>query len=433
MLKMRSKTIKCPLCNNRYKSINLLIKHIETNHNDKLPPGFTGARYLYYAQTGKLSGSCIVCKSNTEWNEQTHKYNRYCNNPKCKENYKAMFNKRMIGKFGKVSLFDDPEHQRKMLANKKNSGKYKFRDGGEIEYVSSYELHFLKFLDTEMNYKSSDILGPSPHTYYYDYKNPNDREHEGRKFYIPDYYIPSLNLEIEIKQNTSTHPKIIKIDKVKEKFKDELMASNKEVNYIKIVDKKYDEFKKLLEDLKNSSIATEAYCIEELSNNDSTPVISDAKLYEVFNKIYPVLLDIHKEMIYGKYYGDKVKKAIDTLVFLSTKPFLEDGIIERYLTNIDYKNKTIIFDDKFNDLITALQIIETKDVYEDIPDTKYFTLSQLIGFLQEFRDTYINKFTCVVYKELNEIDSIPKEDIDLFAQKILDKLFYPETYRGGIL
>ena len=44
-----------------------------------------------------------------------------------------------------------------------------------------------------MNFDSDDVMTPSPHTYYYEYGGE-------KKFYIPDVYIPSLNLEIEIKQ-----------------------------------------------------------------------------------------------------------------------------------------------------------------------------------------------------------------------------------------
>ena len=98
-------------------------------------------------------------------------------------------------------------------------------------------------------------MGPSPHTYYYDYVNPEDKENEGKKFYIPDYYFPSMSLEIEIKQNTSTHPKILRIDKVKEKCKDDMMKTIPGINYIKIVDKNYEEFFKFIIDFKNRSLS----------------------------------------------------------------------------------------------------------------------------------------------------------------------------------
>lgn len=240
------KYYKCPSCKKVYNSLTPWCTHMTNCHPELIPPSWTPTRYFYYLQTKKDRGSCIICKGETEWLESRMKYARFCNNPKCKEAYREQFKNRMINSYGKVCLLDDPEQQRKMLAAKKNSGYYEFSDESKVEYVSSYEQHFLMMLDHLFRITGNDIMGPSPHTYYYEYKNPEDRENEGRKFYIPDYYIPSLNLEIEIKQNTSTHPKILKIDKVKEKCKDEMMKSNPAINYIKIVDKNYDEFFKFI-------------------------------------------------------------------------------------------------------------------------------------------------------------------------------------------
>lgn len=66
-----------------------------------------------------------------------------------------------------------------------------------------------------MEFDSDDIFAPSPHTYYYEY--------EGTKhFYIPDFFIGSLNLEVEIKDggdNPNNHHKIQAVDKVKEEKK----------------------------------------------------------------------------------------------------------------------------------------------------------------------------------------------------------------------
>jgi len=246
----KCKNFKCPGCKKVYNSLATWSNHMLQYHKDMIPEGWSPARYFYYLQTGKKEGSCIICKKPTEWNEQTAKYNRFCNNPECRQKYRDMFKQRMINKHGKVCLLDDPNQQRKMLMAKKTSGEYKFHDG-KVPYASSYELDFLRFLDRIMGASAKDIVGPSPHTYYYNYTNPDDKEHEGRKFYIPDFWIPSLNLEIEIKQNTSTHPKILRVDKVKEKEKDELMANIPGVNYIKIVDMDYRPFMALFLKLRN--------------------------------------------------------------------------------------------------------------------------------------------------------------------------------------
>ena len=244
------KSFKCPVCNKQFKTLTGWGDHTIKWHPEDIPKGFTISRYFYYLQTGKIAGKCIVCKNDTEWNDETAKYNRFCSNPECKKKYREEFKKRMIGKYGKTHLLNDPEKQKEMLKARKISGTYEFEDGGRIDYVGSYEKDFLFMLDKFLHFSSKDIMGPSPHTYYYVYKNPKDKENEGVKFYIPDFYIPSLNLEIEIKDNTTTHHKILDIDKVKEKIKDETMKNIPKVTYLKLNNKNYEEFFELLLNMK---------------------------------------------------------------------------------------------------------------------------------------------------------------------------------------
>ena len=227
------KKIFCQFCNSMFLDIDGYVVHLEEDHEDMIPPDMVPWQFYYYLKTGKVNGSCVMCKKPTEWNDSTHKYNRFCNDPKCKEKYREIFRQRMIGKYGKVSLLNDPEQQKKMLAHRKISGEYTWSKDPRIKipYTGSYEKKFLEFLDYDMNMDPNDIIAPSPHTYFYVY--------EGEKhFYIPDFFIPSLNLEIEIKDggdNPNTHHKIQEVDKVKEKLKDDVMKSVKNsFNYLKI-------------------------------------------------------------------------------------------------------------------------------------------------------------------------------------------------------
>lgn len=232
-----------------YKTFGGWSEHMHRHHPDEIPESFTDLQYFYYTITGKKAGCCVQCHKPTDWNEATGKYNRYCNNPKCKEQYCKVAKKRMIDKYGKIHLLNDPEMQRKMLSNRKISGTYTFSDGsGKVPYVASYEKDFLMTMDTVLGLKASDIMSPSPHNYVYMY--------EGKPhFYIPDFYIPSLNLEVEIKDdqngpNANKHPKIAAVDRVKEALKDEVMHNNKTVNYFKVMDKSYTDFFKYVLDLK---------------------------------------------------------------------------------------------------------------------------------------------------------------------------------------
>lgn len=214
--------------------------HYETVHKKLIPEKMDGFRYFYYTLTKKERGACIECKSPTDFNRLSMKYSRFCNNPECKRRYKEERDRRMVQKYGKAYLTDDPEVQKKMLLNRRISGRYEWRDGTEFSYVGSYEKDFLRFMDQELNWVSSDIFVPSPHTYTYKYK---DKEH----FYIPDFFIPSLNLEVEIKDDGSAK-KINPDSRAKDEIKDKLLKSmSNVVNYIKIINKDYTEFKQIIQ------------------------------------------------------------------------------------------------------------------------------------------------------------------------------------------
>lgn len=240
---MRVKYYKCPSCNKKFKTLSGWGDHVDKMHPGTRPEGYSTSRYFYYTVTGKTNGICRTCKKPTDWNEASMKYNQYCSNPDCKKAYVKIAKQRMVGKYGKVHLLDDPDVQKKMLSNRKISGKYRFDDGVLFEYTAKYERNFLEMLDTMLEWPSNDLMSPSPHIYYYNYENPkDDKKNWGKKFYIPDFYIPSLNLEIEIKQQTTTNQAFIDINRVKEALKDEVMKSNKNVNYLKINDNNFTEF-----------------------------------------------------------------------------------------------------------------------------------------------------------------------------------------------
>lgn len=243
-----NKSCKCYTCDEKFTSLENLYAHIEEEHFDTIPVNFTVPRFYYYQKTGRTHGNCIMCKKPTNWNDSTNKYHRFCDDPKCKAKYREQFKKRMIKKYNKVSLLKDPEQQRKMLANRRISNVYTWKDGTKFNYTGSYELDFLNFLENVMGYESKDIFCPSPHNY--SYTTPDGEEH----FYFPDVYIESINTEIEIKDggsNPNTHPGFAETTKMKEKLKDEVMTTQNAFNYAKITNKNNPLFVFFLEVLKN--------------------------------------------------------------------------------------------------------------------------------------------------------------------------------------
>ena len=250
-----SKAVKCKICGKKYVNKQALIDHIDRSHQANIPEGWNAARYENFLRTGKTEGHCVYCHKVTGWNDATGKYNRMCGSEKCKKIARDRANKNYIGLHGKPYSINDPEQQKKMVYGRKNSGKYVFEGEDGKKYIamydSSYGKDFFEMIDTFLNWDGSDIIAPSPHTYWYEY--------EGKKhFYIPDAYSTSLNLEIELKDggdNPNKHPKIQAVDKVKEQKKDEVMNSLKDqVNYIKICNKDYTGFFAMLSELKKKDV-----------------------------------------------------------------------------------------------------------------------------------------------------------------------------------
>jgi hypothetical protein len=227
-------THKCTFCNKEFASMEGLENHIEKFHKEQIGD-LSGANYLFNLRNKKDYSNCVVkapgCKIKTTFNEKSKKYNRICNNPKCKEEYVKLFKDRMVKKYGKEHLLNDPDIQKNMLGNRNISGTYKFSDGTLFKYTGTYELNFLQYLDIGLNWATEDLISPAPFVVPYKFE---DKE----RFYIPDFYIPSLDLVIEVK-GLNKHYQTR--DKKIENAKDKALEKSKH-NYIKIVDKDYDEF-----------------------------------------------------------------------------------------------------------------------------------------------------------------------------------------------
>lgn len=274
----KTRIYKCPAdnCSFKHHQINKLCEHIEKEHYNQIPETFTIKRWIFMkSNKGKINQICIICKKKeTSWNESTMRYNRYCSK-KCKEKAGKIARDNMKKVYGKENLLDDPKFQQRMLEKRKISDKYKFRsDKVEVAYTGSYEKDFLETVDREKLLKGSDITIPIDRGIVFkyslekkDFKNvdyPEDIivKHLGNRTYTPDYYIDSLRLLIEIKDggtNPNTHHKILAIDKIKEKKKDEAMLYDKGYHFIKISDKNYIMFLSLLKELKFRSISSEKY------------------------------------------------------------------------------------------------------------------------------------------------------------------------------
>ena len=252
---------KCPLCKKSFDDIDALCNHIESKHSNEIPKGMSGGMYYFYSKHGRTTGKCIVCGKETQFDEVTKKPNRLCSNPNCKKHLRDNATNNMMKKYGKETLLNDPEFQKKMLDHRSISKDYKWSDGKSIKrVVGSYEYDAVQFLDIMMNFDPEDVIIPAPVIIDYMY--------DGKKhFYIPDIYISSLNLLVEIKDggnNPNMHPKIQAVDKVKEKLKEDAIRKISKYNYVKIENKEYGIFIKTLVELKNK---------EDIKETKFTPIV----------------------------------------------------------------------------------------------------------------------------------------------------------------
>ena len=167
-----------------------LYDHIEKKHGDELKNlGWDAGRYWFFVRYGKTSGRSVISGKETPWNPVTERYERFADEAE-RQQYREEFKRRMLSKYGKVDLADDPEHQKKMLASRSITVSYRWRDGTETKVTGEYEKHFLHFAETVYGFRPVDFTEPP--TFYY--------VEEGKKrFYLPDFYIPSMNLIVEIK------------------------------------------------------------------------------------------------------------------------------------------------------------------------------------------------------------------------------------------
>jgi len=418
------KVFKCPLCD--FKSTNKpsLYRHIEDEHKEQYKNSKTEspAQFYFNLKYNKTSGKCIVCGSKTNWNPSVERYDRICGE-RCSEKYREMFKERMNKKYGKDHLLNDPDQQKKMLANRKISGEYKWSDGkSKKTYTGSYEKDFLEFLDIMMQFKSHDVIAPAPQVFKYQYEGKD-------RFYIPDFYIASLNLLVEIKdggENPNQHHKIQDVDKKKELLKDNVMKNQKEYNYLKITDKDYSIFMNYLIDIKTGE---EKWIPpkddnkvnvfqEEVSLEDQISAIQiEDNIKSFFNEMmdeFKLLEDYNNEEMLSE--GEEKKRPV--FIMVSTpgihSPF---SSVIRQLTHCKYSHCSISFDRNLENFYSfTIEKGFTKEPKSKFIKLKYkFTI--LYTYVSESSYKKMKKFIDYMEKNKNKFHYNKDKMLSLLIQK----------------
>lgn len=240
--------MKCQECDKKVKNFKALATHIQFNHDKK----------KYYNDYMKKEGEglCKTCGNPTKFTILGRGYEKFC----CKECERIDYSKRMardnpmktvaakqnqrntnlkrygvsqntkrpeikeqikqtcLKKYGVENVIQDSKIFRKAQI----TGKLLHRFNEKIEYRGSYELDFLENFYNKINI----IQGLS---FKYNYLNK-------KHIYHSDFFIPSLNLIVEIK-NSYYYKRFKSIILTKKQA-----TIDAGYNYIMIVDKDYTEF-----------------------------------------------------------------------------------------------------------------------------------------------------------------------------------------------
>ena len=282
----------CPYCKKYFPKKDLVVDHMYKMHSVELDRDHMDApQALYYSTHGTLKGQCMCgCGRETEWNPKTGKPFKVSSNPECRKRLREAALKNHVKVYGKETLLNDMEHQKEMQKHRPTAGKYQFKDGGYVDYLSKPEKNFLQFCDKIMDL-SSNMIQSSPETFaYYDPVTKTNRQ------YDPDYYLPDYNLIVEIKDggsHTNTNPAFVKETKYKVALKDDVMRKQTKYNYIKIVDQSYGPFVELL-----YKIVSEDYDTDPKNKAHKYTVITEAACKDVED----VDLSVEKEDMKGTAY-----------------------------------------------------------------------------------------------------------------------------------
>ena len=229
----------CPFCPKIFNDKHKFCHHIASKHNEQVPEDAEPLEFAYSLLVHKPIGRlCVMCKKNpVKFNSETLKYARLCDNPECKEAYVKLMKDRMVKVYGQEHLLNDADMQRKMIYNHPNARDFIWDESHKFRIIGTYEEDFLRMLRS-IGWSPNDVIAPSPNNYWYKWKDVT------LHLYLPDFYITTLALEVEIKESDNKHPRMEHSREI-EYLKDARMhAEEKKTNihYIKIVDKNYTDF-----------------------------------------------------------------------------------------------------------------------------------------------------------------------------------------------
>lgn len=244
---------RCPFCDKSFERVKLA-DHIEKLHSEMLNEDgeYTANRIVFDIcnkkdPIGSGFGICRICKKHTKWDEDNVHYDAYCSDA-CKAEAREQYKKNMLRVRGTYNLLADTDWQeKKMLANRGISGKYKWSDGTYKTFVGSYEKKFLEFCDDVLHIKSDDLMTPGP-TIEYEY---NGQKHT----WITDAIYLPYNLVFDIKDGGDNKNKREMPEyRAKQVNKEKFITDQGVYNYIRLTNNEFVQLLTIFAELKSMYI-----------------------------------------------------------------------------------------------------------------------------------------------------------------------------------
>ena len=417
----------CPYCNKRLTRESL-VGHLERNHLEELPEGFSPLRMTFHVVNKKpitYQRPCRICKKPTKWDEKKGRYDFLCGDPNCKAQWVKQMKDVMGDKYGAYRPTASIEGLEKMLNSRKISGKYKWSDGTEKTFTGSYEKEALKFMDLVLDIKSEELMVPGPVQKY----TLDGKEH----YYIPDmYYIP-YNLIIEVKDGGERPNKnqAYKGTRTRQRAKEEYIINKTDYNYLRLTDNDFSQLLAIFADLKMHLIDHDTS--KTVHVNETTEVLEN--MFAGIQGMMPTSSTFdNNDVVIVNYlqnnaftgsdinkYAVAINPKFDTIFFRDKDGKLKLGnrksIGENYTTYI-VKNKADIIpyiESKVNSLVDKDFIYES--VFNHIPVTddqikfenaiEYLDFYKEMSTIEESVSKYIEE---AAYKDLSFANPETKDE-----------------------
>ena len=349
MSSSKKATYKCPFCDKRYDR-EKLVNHVEETHETEIPEGFTALRYVFNYVNRKpesYHGRCTECGGPTPWDENKGRYNRQCGKKACHDSFVKKCEDNMLRKTGHKRISETEEGQVKMLANRKISGAYKFKNGKEKTYTGSYELKALEFMDKVMNIDPDDLMCPGPILEY--------TLDKVKHLYITDFYYIPYNLVIEVKDggqnpNNRNMPEY----RAKQQAKEEFIVKNTDYNYLRLTNNNLEQLLAVFMDLKMQLVDNSSDRVIHI--NEGLAGIAPVVGIEDPDSAY--IINYTKNNVFSDEKEDGIALA-DNIKFDHILARNKNGVLEE-------TDKSLLYNAKYN--VYKVQL--TEDIKKSISEGK---------------------------------------------------------------